>query len=175
MDRKLRGADGLALVESLRAEGIRTPVLMMSAMGAVDDRVAGLQAGGDDYLVKPFAMVEFSARIDALVRRLSDSTETVLNAGALSMDLIARKVRRRGRDIELLPREFKLLEYFMRRPGQVVTRQMLLQEVWNYRFQAQSNVVDVHIRNLRIKLDAPGEKKLIVNLRGEGFMLDADA
>jgi len=125
MDRKLRGADGLALVESLRAEGIRTPVLMMSAMGAVDDRVAGLQAGGDDYLVKPFAMVEFSARIDALVRRLSDSTETVLNAGALSMDLIARKVRRRGRDIELLPREFKLLEYFMRRPGQVVTRQIL--------------------------------------------------
>ena len=175
MDRKLRGADGLALVESLRAEGIRTPVLMMSGMGAIDDRVAGLRAGGDDYLVKPFAMREFSARVDSLARRLADATETVLNAGALSMELITRKVRRRGREIELLPREFKLLEYFMRRPGQVVTRQMLLQEVWNFRFQAQSNVVDVHIRNLRIKLDAPGEKKLIVNLRGEGFMLDADA
>ncbi len=175
MDRKLKGADGLTLVEELRAGGDRTPVLMMSAMGGVDDRVAGLRAGGDDYLVKPFAMAEFSARVDALARRLAAAPATELQAGSLTMDLIARKVRRNGRAIDLLPREFKLLEYFMRRPGQVATRQMLLEEVWNYRFHAQSNVVDVHIRNLRVKLDAPGEKRLIVNLRGEGFMLDADA
>ena len=175
MDRKLKGADGLALVEELRAAGDRTPVLMISSMGGVDERVAGLRAGGDDYLVKPFALVEFSARVDALARRLADTQSTLLNAGSLTMDLITRKVRRNGREIELLPREIKLLEYFMRRPGQLVTRQMLLQDVWNYRFHAQSNVVDVHIRNLRLKLDAPGEKKLIVNLRGEGFRLDADA
>jgi two-component system OmpR family response regulator len=113
--------------------------------------------------------------VDALARRLSETSRTVLIAGPLSMELISRKVRRDGRLIELLPREFKLLEYFMRRPGLVVTRQMLLEDVWNYRFHVQSNVVDVHIRNLRQKLDAPGEKKLIVNLRGEGFVLDAKA
>ena len=175
MDRKLKGADGLALVENLRAEGHRTPVLMISGMGGVDDRVAGLRAGGDDYLVKPFAMAEFNARVDALARRVDAAPATVLRVGSLNMDLIARKVRRDGREIDLLPREFKLLEYFMRRPGQVATRQMLLEDVWNYRFHAQSNVVDVHIRNLRLKLDAPGEKRLIVNLRGEGFLLDADA
>lgn len=175
MDRRLKGADGLALVEELRAGGDRTPVLMMSAMGGVDDRVAGLRAGGDDYLVKPFAMAEFSARVDALARRAAVAPATELRAGSLAMDLIARKVRRNGREIDLLPREFKLLEYFMRRPGQLATRQMLLEDVWNYRFHAQSNVVDVHIRNLRVKLDAPGEKRLIVNLRGEGFMLDAGA
>jgi len=175
MDRMLKGADGLALVEELRASGDRTPVLMISAMGGVDDRVAGLRAGGDDYLVKPFAMVEFSARVDALARRLSDVQTTALAAGPLTMNLISRKVRRNGREIDLLPREFKLLEYFMRRPGQLVTRQMLLEDVWEYHFNVQSNVVDVHIRNLRVKLDAPDEKKLIVNLRGEGFVLDADA
>jgi two-component system OmpR family response regulator len=175
MDRMLKGADGLALLEELRASGDRTPVLMISAMGGVDDRVAGLRAGGDDYLVKPFAMIEFSARVDALARRLSDVQSTVLAAGPLTMNLISRKVRRNGREIDLLPREFKLLEYFMRRPGQLVTRQMLLEDVWEYHFNVQSNVVDVHIRNLRVKLDAPDEKKLIVNLRGEGFVLDADA
>jgi two-component system, OmpR family, response regulator len=175
MDRKLNGADGLALVEQLRASGYRTPVLMISAMGAVDDRVAGLRAGGDDYLVKPFDMTEFSARVDALARRLAGDNATVLRAGALQMDLIARRVRRDGREIELLPREFKLLEYFMRRPGLLVTRKMLLEEVWNYRFHTQTNVVDVHLRNLRVKLDAPGEKRLIVNLRGEGFLLDVSA
>jgi two-component system, OmpR family, response regulator len=175
MDRKLKGADGLVLVENLRAEGHRTPVLMVSGMGGVDDRVAGLRAGGDDYLVKPFAMAEFNARVDALARRLSVAPSTVLSVGSLSMDLIARKVRRNGREIDLLPREFKLLEYFMRRPAQLATRQMLLENVWNYRFHVESNVVDVHIRNLRLKLDAPGEEKLIVNRRGEGFMLNANA
>ncbi len=175
MDRMLKGADGLALVEQLRAEGFRTPVLMMSAMGKVDDRVAGLRAGGDDYLVKPFAMAEFNARVDALARRLGDVHSTILVAGPLTLDLIGRKLRRAGRDIDLLPREFKLIEFFMRRPGQLVTRKMLLEEVWNYHFPANTNVVDVHIRNLRLKLDAPGETKLIVNLRGEGFLLDAGA
>ncbi|MCI4679394.1 response regulator transcription factor [Rhodoblastus acidophilus] len=175
MDRKLKGADGLALLEMLRASGNRTPVLMISAMGGVDDRVAGLRAGGDDYLVKPFAMVEFSARVDALARREACANAPHLRAGPLEMDLIARRVLREGRSIDLLPREFKLLEYFMRRPGQVVTRKMLLEDVWNYRFNTQTNVVDVHIRNLRVKLDAPGEKKLIVNLRGEGFVLDVAA
>ena len=175
MDRKLKGADGLVLVETLRAEGNRTPVLMISGMGGVDDRVAGLRAGGDDYLVKPFALAEFNARVDALARRVSDSPATLLRVGSLSLDLLARKVRRNGREIDLLPREFKLLEYFVRRPGQVATRQMLLEDVWNYRFHAQSNVVDVHIRNLRLKLDTQGEKRLIVNLRGQGFMLDEDA
>jgi two-component system OmpR family response regulator len=148
---------------------------MMSGMGSVDNRVEGLRAGGDDYLVKPFAMAEFNARVDALARRLVDTQAVALTVGPLSMDLIARKVRRNGRPIDLLPREFKLLEYFMRRPGQTVTRKMLLEEVWSYRFPANSNVVDVHIRNLRLKLDAPGEKRLIVNLRGEGFVLHADA
>jgi two-component system OmpR family response regulator len=175
MDRKLKGADGLALLEMLRASGNRTPVLMISAMGGVDDRVAGLRAGGDDYLVKPFAMAEFSARVDALARREACANAPHLRAGPLEMDLIARTVLRDGRAISLLPREFKLLEYFMRRPGQVVTRKMLLEDVWNYRFNTQTNVVDVHIRNLRVKLDAPGEKKLIVNLRGEGFLLDVAA
>ncbi|WP_294536884.1 response regulator transcription factor [uncultured Rhodoblastus sp.] len=173
MDRGLKGADGLQLVEELRGKGDRTPVLMISGMSGVNDRIAGLRAGGDDYLVKPFAMAEFSARVDALARRLSDTPRTVLIAGSLSMELIARKVRRDGREIDLLPREFKLLEYFMRRPGLLVTRKMLLNDVWNYRFQVESKFVDAHIRNLRHKLDAPGEKRLIVNLRGEGFRLDA--
>jgi two-component system OmpR family response regulator len=175
MDRKLNGADGLALLEELRAGGDRTPVLMMSAMGSVDDRVEGLRAGGDDYLVKPFAMIEFQARVDALARRGAQLGSTLLRAGPLEMDLVRRRVRRDGRDIELLPREFKLLEYFMRRPGLIVTRQMLLEDVWNYRFVAQTNVVDVHLRNLRGKLDAPGEDRLIRNLRGEGFYLDVPA
>lgn len=172
MDRKLRQADGLELVLKLRAGGDRTPVLMMSAMGAVDDRVAGLRAGGDDYLAKPFAMSEFSARVDALVRRFQDNGEARLTVGPLVMNRIARKVWRSDREIALLPREFQLLEFFMLRPGQVATRQMLLEKVWNYRFPANTNVIDVHIRNLRQKLDAPGEKRLIVNLRGEGFVLD---
>ncbi len=172
MDRKLKGADGLELVTQLRAKGNRTPVLMISAMGDIDDRVAGLRAGGDDYLAKPFAMVEFSARIDALARRQTYAEAPQLRAGPLEMDLVARRLFLDGREIDLLPREFKLLEYFMRRPGLVVTRQMLLEDIWNYRFNTQTNVVDVHIRNLRLKLDAPGVKKLIVNVRGEGFILD---
>lgn len=174
MDRKLKGADGLVLVEELRAEGDKTPVLMISGMGSVDERVAGLRAGGDDYLVKPFAMAELRARVDALVRRLGDVQATNITVGPLRLNLIDRTVYREGREIELLPREFKLLEYFMRHPGRLVTRAMLLEDVWNYRFCLETNVVDVHIRNLRRKLDAPGEPRLIVNRRGEGFLLHVE-
>lgn len=174
MDRKLKGADGLVLVEELRAEGDKTPVLMISGMGSVDERVAGLRAGGDDYLVKPFAMAELRARVDALVRRLGDVQATNITVGPLRLNLIDRTVYREGREIELLPREFKLLEYFMRHPGRLVTRTMLLEDVWNYRFCLETNVVDVHIRNLRRKLDAPGEPRLIVNRRGEGFLLHVE-
>jgi two-component system OmpR family response regulator len=171
----LHGEDGLSIVEALRDEGKRTPVLVISALSAVDERIRGLKAGGDDYLVKPFAMAELAARVEALLRRLDDVRTTTLRIGSLEMDLVERTVRRGGRSIELLPREFKLLEYFVRRPDQVVTRAMLLEDVWHYTFIPQTNVVDVHISNLRRKIDARGEAPLITNIRGVGFMLHADA
>jgi len=175
LDRMLHGEDGLSIVAALRREGIKTPVLVISALAAVDERVRGLKAGGDDYLVKPFAMAELAARVEALLRRLDDVRTTTLRIGSLEMDLVERTVRRGGRSIELLPREFKLLEYFARRPDQVVTRAMLLEDVWRYTFVPQTNVVDVHISNLRRKIDAKGEQPLITNIRGVGFMLHADA
>ncbi|HLH51861.1 MAG TPA: response regulator transcription factor [Roseiarcus sp.] len=175
LDRMLHGEDGLSIVEALRDEGKRTPVLVISALAAVDERIRGLKAGGDDYLVKPFAMAELAARVEALLRRLDDVRTTTLRIGSLEMDLVERTVRRGGRSIELLPREFKLLEYFVRRPDQVVTRAMLLEDVWHYTFIPQTNVVDVHISNLRRKIDARGEAPLITNIRGVGFMLHADA
>lgn len=175
LDRMLHGEDGLSIVEALRDEGKRTPVLVISALSAVDERIRGLKAGGDDYLVKPFAMAELAARVEALLRRLDDVRTTTLRIGSLEMDLVERTVRRGGRSIELLPREFKLLEYFVRRPDQVVTRAMLLEDVWHYTFIPQTNVVDVHISNLRRKIDARGEAPLITNIRGVGFMLHADA
>jgi two-component system OmpR family response regulator len=133
-----------------------------------------LKAGGDDYLTKPFVMVELAARIEALLRRPALSRETVLKVGTLEMDLIERTVRRGAREIELLPREFKLLDYLMRRPGQVLTRAMLLENVWNYRFIAETNLVDVHVGKLRKKIDAPGEAPMIQSVRGSGFMLIAN-
>ena len=175
LDRMLHGEDGLSIVAALREEGKKTPVLVISALAAVDERVRGLKAGGDDYLVKPFAMAELAARVEALLRRLDDVRATTLRIGSLEMDLVERTVRRGGRSIELLPREFKLLEYFVRRPDQVVTRAMLLEDVWHYTFIPQTNVVDVHISNLRRKIDARGEQPLITNIRGVGFMLHADA
>ena len=174
VDRMLHGSDGLAIVETLRAKGIRTPVLIISGLGAVDERIRGLKGGGDDYLVKPFAMEELSARVEALLRRLDDVRVTRLRVKAIEMDLIEKTVRIDGAFVELLPREFKLLEYFLRRPGQVVTRAMLLTDVWNYRFVPETNVVDVHIGNLRRKIDSPGAASVIKNIRGAGFMLDAD-
>jgi two-component system, OmpR family, response regulator len=175
LDRMLQGEDGLSIVAALREDGIKTPVLVISALDAVDERIRGLKAGGDDYLVKPFAMAELAARVEALLRRLDDVRTTILRTGSLEMDLVERTVRRGGRPIELLPREFKLLEYFARRPDQVVTRAMLLEDVWHYSFLPQTNVVDVHISNLRRKIDAKGEPPLITNIRGVGFMLHADA
>ena len=172
IDRLLPHLDGITLIETLRAEGVRTPVLVLSALSAIDDRVGGLKAGGDDYLVKPFAMPELVARLEALLRRPAATRETVLRVGPLVIDLIDRSVTRAGRPVELLPREFKLLEYMARRPGQTLTRAMLLEDVWHYRFVPQTNLVDVHVGKLRRKLDAPGEAPLIQSLRGTGFCLD---
>ncbi len=156
------------MIEAVRQHGIRTPVLVLSALSAVDDRVTGLKAGGDDYLTKPFAMEELMARVEALLRRPDDTRSTTLRVGPLSMDLIERRVWRDGREIELLPREFRLLEYLMRRPGQVLTRSMMLEDVWQYRFIPRTNLVDVHIGKLRRKVDAPGEEPLIRSIRGTG-------
>ena len=153
VDRLLPGMDGLTIVEALRAEGMRTPVLVLSALGAVDDRVRGLRAGGDDYLTKPFATVELIARIEALLRRPAESRDTVLRVGPLELDLMERTAKRGDRVIDLLPREFRLLEYMMRRKDQVLTRAMLLEEVWKYKFVPQTNLVDVHMGRLRHKVD----------------------
>jgi len=171
IDRMLPELDGLSVIESLRTQNIFTPVLVLSALSAVDDRVNGLKAGGDDYLTKPFAMEELAARLEALLRRPNDTRATMLRVGPIEMDLIERTVSREGREIELLPREFRLLEYLMRRPNQVLTRTMLLEDVWNYRFIPQTNLVDVHIGKLRRKIDAPDEMPLIQSIRGAGFML----
>jgi two-component system OmpR family response regulator len=175
VDRMLPGMDGLTIVEALRHEGVRTPVLVLSALGAVDDRVRGLRAGGDDYLTKPFATVELVARIEALLRRPAESRDTVLRVGPLELDLIERTAKRGDRAIDLLPREFRLLEYMMRRKEQMLTRAMLLEEVWNYKFVPQTNLVDVHMGRLRRKVDDPHEPPMIHNVRGVGFILRAPA
>ena len=174
VDRLLPELDGLSVITTLRREGVATPVLVLSALGAVDDRVIGLKAGGDDYLTKPFALAELAARVEALLRRPADTRETVLHVGPLSLDLLERVGSRNGREIDLLPREFKLLEYMMRRPDQVITRDMLLEDVWHYRFLPQTNLVDVHIGKVRRKVDAPGEAPMIRGVRGAGFMLMSD-
>jgi len=175
VDRMLPGMDGLTIIEALRHDGVRTPVLVLSALGAVDDRVRGLRAGGDDYLTKPFATVELIARIEALLRRPAESRDTVLRVGPLELDLIERTAKRGEREIELLPREFRLLEYMMRRKEQMLTRAMLLEEVWNYKFVPQTNLVDVHMGRLRRKVDEPDEPPMIHNVRGVGFILRAPA
>ena len=175
VDRMLPGMDGLTIIEALRREGIRTPVLVLSALGAIDDRVRGLRAGGDDYLTKPFATLELVARIEALLRRPAESRDTVLRVGPLELDLIERTAKRGERMIDLLPREFRLLEYMMRRKEQMLTRAMLLEEVWNYKFVPQTNLVDVHMGRLRRKVDEPDEPPMIHNVRGVGFILRAPA
>jgi len=175
VDRMLPGMDGLTIIEALRHDGVRTPVLVLSALGAIDDRVRGLRAGGDDYLTKPFATVELIARIEALLRRPAESRDTVLRVGPLELDLIERTAKRGEREIELLPREFRLLEYMMRRKEQMLTRAMLLEEVWNYKFVPQTNLVDVHMGRLRRKVDEPDEPPMIHNVRGVGFILRAPA
>lgn len=172
VDRQLPDGEGLVLIETLRGEGRRTPALVLSALGSLDDRVRGLRAGGDDYLAKPFALVELVARVEALLRRPDESRDTRLIAGPLDLDLLAGRATRGNRPLELLPREFKLLDYLARRPGRIVTRSMLLQDVWGYTFEPNSNVVDVHIGRLRRKVDAEGEIQLIRNVRGQGYILD---
>ncbi len=174
LDRMLPGGDGLGLLQALRREGDRTPARVLSALGTVDDRIRGLRAGGDDYLAKPFVLAELAARIEALLRRPADTRETILRVGSLELDLIAGTGRRGTRDLALLPRELKLLEYLMRRPGQVVTRALLFEEVWNYRFTPKSNLIDVHLGRLRRKLEAEGEPPLIHSTRGVGFTLMPD-
>lgn len=171
VDRMLPGMDGLSIIETLRREELHTPVLVLSALGAVDDRVRGLRAGGDDYLTKPFAILELVARIEALLRRPAQSRETTLRVGTLEIDLIERTARRGGREIDLLPREFRLLEYMMQRCDQLLTRAMLLEEVWNYKFVPATNLVDVHMGRLRHKVDGPNETPMIHNVRGAGFIL----
>jgi two-component system OmpR family response regulator len=172
VDRMLPGVDGLKLIGALRAAEVRTPVLILSALGAVDDRVKGLRAGGDDYLVKPFAFSELLARIEALLRRGAPTTATTrLRVDDLEMDLLARTVHRAGQPIDLLPREFRLLEYLMRHMGQVVTRTMLLEHVWDYHFDPQTNVIDVHVSRLRQKIDRGFAHALLRTVRGAGYML----
>ncbi len=173
VDRMLPGLDGLAVITALRLSGVRVPALILSALGDLDERVRGLRAGGDDYLPKPFALVELAARLEALLRRPVDARETLLRAGPLVLDMLERRAWRDGRDLELLPRELALLEYLVRRAGQVVTRSMLLQDVWGYRFEPRSNVVDVHVGKLRRKVDPPEATPLISGVRGAGYRLDA--
>jgi two-component system OmpR family response regulator len=173
VDRLMPGMDGLTVIEALRKDQVRTPVLVLSALGAVDDRVRGLRMGGDDYLTKPFAIVELVARVEALLRRPVKSRETTLRVGPLELDLIERTARRGDRVIDLLPREFRLLEYMMHRSDQLLTRAMLLEEVWNYKFVPATNLVDVHMGRLRHKVDGPDETPIIHNVRGAGFILRA--
>ena len=174
VDRMLPEVDGLTLIETLRGSERETPILVLSALGEVDDRVEGLQRGGDDYLVKPFAFSELLARIEALVRRGNrEAVDTDLHVADLEMDLLTHKVSRAGKEIELKPREFRLLEYLMRHSDQVVTRTMLLEKVWDYHFDPQTNVIDVHVSRLRAKIDKGFNEPLIHTVRGAGYVLRA--
>jgi two-component system OmpR family response regulator len=176
MDRMLPGnIDGLGIIEAVRKAGNKTPILILSALSDVDDRIRGLKSGGDDYLVKPFAFGELLARLDALVRRSQESNaETTLVVDDLFLNLVSRKVTRAGQTVILQPREFKLLEYLMRHANQVVTRTMLLENVWDYHFDPQTNVIDVHVSKLRQKIDAGSERPLLRTIRNAGYMLTAD-
>jgi two-component system OmpR family response regulator len=174
VDRMMPRLDGVSMVERLRAGGDQTPVLFLSALGEINDRVSGLKAGGDDYLVKPYAFAELIARVEALARRReTGSVQTVLKVGDLEMDLLGREVRRAGQEIDLQPREFQLLEFLMRNAGQSVTRTMLLEKVWEYHFDPQTNVIDVHISRLRAKIDKGFERTMLQTVRGAGYRLEA--
>lgn len=172
VDRMLPGLDGLSLVKQLRAAGNVTPVLFLTALADVDDRVMGLQSGGDDYLTKPFALAELLARLDAIVRRRgAPAPAMILKVADLEMDRLKRSVKRAGQDIPLQAREFQLLEYLMLHAGQTVTRTMLLEQVWGYHFDPQTNVIDVHMSRLRTKIDKHAAQPLIHTLRGTGYCL----
>jgi len=172
VDRMLPNRDGLSLIEEMRDKGDQTPVLILSALGQVDDRVTGLRAGGDDYLAKPYAFSELLARVEVLARRRkSGEADTVYRVGDLEMDRLAHTVSRGGKVIPLQPREFRLLEYLMKHAGQVVTRTMLLENVWDYHFDPQTNVIDVHISRLRAKIDKGFDETLLQTVRGAGYMI----
>lgn len=174
LDRMLPKMDGITLLKALRESGVHSPAIFLTAMGSIDDRVKGLQSGGDDYLVKPFAFAELYARIGALARRPQLNTnETSLRAGDLTLDLVARKVTRDGQTIELQPTEFRLLEFMMRHAGQVVTRTMLLEGVWEFHFDPKTNIVETQISRLRSKIDKGFERELLKTVRGAGYMIDA--
>jgi two-component system OmpR family response regulator len=174
LDRVLHGADVLPMIEAWREQGNRVPVLVVGGLSSVDDRIGALKAGGDDYLIKPFSLEELITRVEVLRRRTADSRPSVLRVGPLTMDLIERVVHRADRDLDLRPREFELLEYFMRHANQVITRAMLLTDVWKFKTLPQTNVVDVYIGKLRHKIDGPGEVTLIETVRAAGFVLHGD-
>jgi two-component system OmpR family response regulator len=173
VDRLLPKMDGLALIGALRAQKIETPILILSALGQVDDRVKGLRAGGDDYLAKPYAFSELLARVEALARRRPKGApeETVYRLGDLTLDRLSHKVTRAGEEIALQPREFRLLEYLLQNAGKVVTRTMLLEHVWDYHFDPQTNVIDVHVSRLRAKIDRDFDAPLLHTVRGAGYMI----
>jgi two-component system OmpR family response regulator len=174
LDRMLPGCDGLEIVRRLRAAGVDTPVLMLSALGDVDERILGLRSGGDDYLVKPFVPGELAARMEVLLRRqMRGQKDLVLRVGDLELDLVQRLARRGGRDIELLPMEFKLLEFMMRNAGHMLTRRVIFERVWEYYFDPGTNLIDVHIGKLRRKIDDPGRPSFIATERGVGYVLNA--
>jgi two-component system OmpR family response regulator len=175
IDRMLPEIEGLTIIKTLRASGNATPVLILSALGEVDDKVKGLRSGGDDYLVKPFSFSELLARVEVLSRRgmqPAAAAETRLSAQGLEMDLLTRKVMRDGKSVDIHPREFRLLEYILRHKGQVVTRAMLLENVWDYHFDPQTNVIDVHISRLRAKVDRNSETPIIKTVRGAGYIIE---
>ena len=172
VDRMLPGLDGLSIVEAVRKSGNNVPVLFLSALGDVDDRIKGLKSGGDDYLIKPFAIEELLARIEVLLRRKESQQTTRLRVADLELDLLSQKVTRDGKSINLQPREFRLLEYLMKHAGQIVTRTMLLENVWEYHFDPQTNVIDVHVSRLRQKIDKDFDKPLLSTVRGAGYMLN---
>ena len=177
IDRMLPHLDGLSLIKMLRKEGVHTPALVLSALGEVDDRVNGLHSGADDYLTKPFSMAELLARIEVLHRRVSANpgdTPIMLEIADLRLDLLTREVWRQGVEVNLQPREYKLLEYLLRHSGQVVTRTMLLEQVWGYHFDPQTNVIDVHVSRLRQKIDKDFDRPLLMTVRGAGYRLGAD-
>lgn len=176
IDRMLPGVDGLTILRTLRGAGNTTPAIILSALGEVDDRVSGLRSGGDDYLVKPFAFSELLARVEALLRRTAPAAgmgaQTELVVGDLKLDLLSRKASRAGQDIDLQPREFRLLEFLIRHKGQVITRTMLLEHVWDYHFDPQTNVIDVHISRLRGKIDKGHKTPIIRTVRGAGYIIE---
>jgi two-component system OmpR family response regulator len=175
LDRLLPGLDGLGVAAALKGQGVDTPILMISAIDQVDERVRGLRAGGDDYLTKPFSPAEMVARLEVLLRRRkADAEKLVLRLGDLELDLVAQVARRRGRDLRLVPKELKLLELFVRNAGQVLTRTMIFERVWGYNFDPGTNLIEVHVRGLRNKLELPGAEPMLQTLRGKGYLLRAE-